>query len=136
MPNGSSVPTTVTSGFFQVAQLPAAQVVSVRLYFTNVESQPATVQVRVHRLVLGQKREILSEEIEVPAEGQHILELGSELVEGESIEVLLTLPTDGFVPGQSGVVPGVAIVSFFVGDQTTSLLQWISADDFISLGEE
>lgn len=126
----------MTSGFFQVAQLPAAQVVSVRLYLTNTESQSGTVQVRVHRLVMGQKQEVLAEDVEVPAEGQHILELGSELVEGESIEVLLTLPTDGFVPGQSGIIPGIAVVTFFVGDQTTSLLQWISAGDFISLGEE
>lgn len=131
MPSDSPESVVLTSGLFQVAQLPAAQVVSVRIYLTNVENANRRAHVQAHKLVLGQKQEILSEEVEIPGDGQHILELGGELVEGEVIEVTVSLPTNGFVASQSGIVPGVAVVTFFVGDETTSLLQWISGGDFV-----
>lgn len=130
------MPVTLTSGLFQVAQLPAAQVVSVRIYLTNLESESGTADVQASRLFLGRKEEILSEEVEVPGNGQHILELGSDLVEGQSIEVTVTLPTDGFVSDQSGIQPGISVISLFTGDQTTSLLQWVSAGDFVPVPSE
>ncbi len=125
------MPVTLTTGLFQVAQLPAAQIVTARVYLTNLESEPASAHVRASRLAFGSKREILSQAVEVPGNGQHIVELGSDLVEGQIIEVDVTLETNGFVEGQSGAQPAVAVVSLFTGDQSTSLLQWISAGDFV-----
>lgn len=129
------MPVTLTTGLFPVAQLPAAQVVSARVFVANLENQPHRATVVVSRLEGSDKQRIRVEELEVPGEQVRAVELPSEEVEGHTIEVTVTVPTNGFGLGQLPLVPGVAVVSLFTGDQTTSLLQWISSDGFVAVGE-
>lgn len=124
---------TQTSGLFPVAQLPAAQVVSVHVFLANLENQPATAIVQVSKLVGNNKQRVLHEQVDVPGDERRILSLGSDVVEGETLEVTVTLPTNGFVPPQSGIAPSVSVVTTFIGDNSTSLLQLISARDFVSV---
>lgn len=128
---------TVTSGFFPVAQLPAAQVVTMDVFVTNFENQPADATVEVYKLVAGQKERVVLENVSVPGNERQVIEVESDVVEGQSVEVVVTLPTDGFIPPATGLAPEVAVKTLFTGDGTTSLLQLVSAGDFVpvSLGE-
>lgn len=128
------MPMTLTTGMFPVAQLPAAQVVSVRIFLDNLENQTHRATVEVSRLVGQGKERFRLQELEVPGDEQVSLELASDEVEGETIEVTVTVPTDGFAVGAFPVVPSVAVVSLFTGDGTTSLLQYISPHDFAPVG--
>lgn len=129
------MPVTLTTGMFPVAQLPAAQVVSVRVFLGNLENRPHRASVTVSRLNGGAKELIRMEELEVPGDDVRTVELPSAEVEGHTIEVTVSVPTNGFGTGQLPIVPGVAVVSLFTGDQTTSILQWISSDGFVAVGE-
>lgn len=124
------MPVTLTTGLFPVAQLPAAQVVSVRIYLSNLESRPHRGEIRVSRLRGNTKEQFRLQEVEVPGGERVWLELASDEVEGETLEVTVTVPADGFGTGAIPLVPGVAVVSLFTGDDSTSLLQWISSDGF------
>jgi len=125
------MPITLTSGLFPVAQLPAAQVVSVRVFLSNLENQAHRATIEVSRLVGETKERIRLQELEVPGDERVFLELSSDEVEGETIEVTVTVPADGFGVGAFPVEPSVAVISLFTGDGTTSLLQYISPDDFV-----
>ena len=127
------MPVTLTSGLFPVAQLPAAQLVKVRVILTNLENQPATVGVVVDKLVGNSKQPVLQEDLEISGDDRRILELDTPVVEGQTLEVTVTVPSEGFIPGFATVTPQVAIVSLFTGDGTTSLLQSISANDFAAV---
>ncbi|MBO8141176.1 MAG: hypothetical protein H0Z37_03210 [Firmicutes bacterium] len=129
------MPVTLTTGMFPVAQLPAAQVVSVRIFLGNLENRPRQGTVEVSRMVDGNKQHLRAEEVEVPGDSVIAIELPSEDVEGRTIEVTVTVPTDGFAVGALPLVPGLAVISFFTGEATTSILQWISSDDFIQVGQ-
>lgn len=124
------MPVTLTSGLFPVAQLPAAQVVSVRIFLANLENQPHRATVEVLRLEGNRKERIRWQQLEVPGDERVSLELSSDEVEGETIEVNVTVPVDGFGAGTFPVAPSVAVISLFTGDGTTSLLLYIAADDF------
>lgn len=125
------MPITLTTGLFPVAQLPAAQVVSVRIFLTNLENQPHRGTIEVSRLAGSTKERFRLQEVEVPGDERVWIELASDEVEGENIEVTVTVPVDGLAVGAFPLVPGVAVLSLFTGDQTTSLLQWIGADGFV-----
>jgi len=129
------VPVTLTTGMFPVAQLPAAQVVSVRVYLANLENVPHRATIAVSRRSDGGKELIRMEEVEVPGDDVRALVLPSAEVEGQTIEVTVTLPTNGFGTGQLPLVPSVAVVSRFTGDDTTAILQWISSEGFVPVGE-
>ena len=129
------MPVTLTTGLFPVAQLPAAQVVSVRVFLGNLENQPHRGTVVVSRLEGTEKQRILVEELEMPGDQLRTVELPSSEVEGHTIEVTVTVPTNGFGLEQLPLVPGVAVVSLFTGDQTTSVLQWIPSGGFAALPE-
>lgn len=124
------MPATLTTGMFPVAQLPAAQVVSVRIYLTNLENRPHRGVVEVSRLVGQEKERFRLQEVEVPPDERVWIELSSDEVEGETVEVTVTVPTDGFGVNAFPLVPSVAVVSLFTGDGSTSVLQWISTDGF------
>lgn len=128
------MPVMLTTGMFPVAQLPAAQVVSVRIFLTNLENQVQRAAVEVSRLAGNTKERIRLQELEVPPDERVSLELESDEVEGETIEVTVTVPIDGFGVGAYPVVPAVAVISLFTGDGTTSLLQYLSGDDFTPVG--
>lgn len=123
---------TLTTGFFPVAQLPAAQQVLVRVYVANLETEAASATVTVSRLTDGRKERLIQTEVEVPGEDSRLVELTSEQVEGQNIEVTVTLPTNGFGLG-TGLRPAVAVVTRFIADDSISLLQWISANDFVAV---
>jgi len=125
------VAVTLTTGMFPVAQLPAAQVVTVRVFLANLENRPHRGTVTVSRLSGTGKERLRVEELEVPGEDARVVELPSEEVEGHTIEVTVAVPVDGFGAGQLPLVPGVAVVSRFTGDDSTSILQWISSDGFV-----
>jgi len=129
------VPVTLTTGLFPVAQLPAAQVVSVRVFLANLENRLHRAVVQISRLRGDDKELWRVEEVEVPGDEVRALELPSEDVEGHTLEVTVRLPANGFGVGQLPLVPGVAVVSTFTGDQSTSVLQWISSDGFVAVGE-
>lgn len=124
------VPVTLTTGLFPVAQLPAAQVVSVRIYLSNLENQSHRGEIQVSRLRGGAKERFRLQGVEIPGGERVWLELASDEVEGETLEVTVIVPSDGFGVGAFPVVPGVAVVSLFTGDNSTSILQWISSDGF------
>lgn len=124
---------TLTTGIFPVAQLPAAQVVSVRIYLTNLENRPHRGEIQVSRLKGGTKERFRLQAVEVPADERVWVELASDEVEGEALEVTVTVPSNGFGTGSVPLVPGVAVVSLFTGDGSTSVLQWISSDGFVSV---
>lgn len=132
----STVPATYTTGVFPVAQLPAAQIVLVRVFLTNLENDPHRGTIEVSRLVDGGKERLRLQQVVVPPDERVWIELSSAEVEGENIEVTVTLPEDGFDVGATPLVPGVAVLSRFVGDDTTTLLQWISADGFVPVPRE
>ncbi|HHW10708.1 MAG TPA: hypothetical protein GXX29_12120 [Firmicutes bacterium] len=123
----------LTSGFFPVAGLPAAQLVKLRVYITNLENRAGRATVEVNKATGFDKERVLLQEIEVPGNEQRFVELGSDQIEGEAAEVIVRLPDGGFLPPDSGMRPGVAIISLFTGDESTSLLQWISAGDFVPI---
>lgn len=125
------MPVTLTTGLFPVAELPAAQVVSVRVFLGNLENQPHRGTVVVSRLEGTEKQRILVEELEVPGDQLRTIELPSSEVEGHTIEVTVTVPTNGFGLQQLPLVPGVAVISLFMGDMTTSILQWIPSGGFV-----
>ena len=60
------MPVTLTSGMFPVAQLPAAQVVSVRVFLINLENRPHRGTIEVSRLVGEGKERFRIQELEVP----------------------------------------------------------------------
>lgn len=124
------MPVTLTTGLFPVAQLPAAQVVSVRIYLVNLENRPHRGIVEVSRLMGEGKERFRLQEVEVPADERVWIELSSDEVEGETIEVTVTVPTNGFGVGAFPLVPSVAVVTLFTGDGSTSVLQWISSEGF------
>jgi len=102
----------------------------VRIFLANLENQPHRATVEVLRLEGNRKERIRWQQLEVPGDERVSLELSSDEVEGETIEVNVTVPVDGFGAGTFPVAPSVAVISLFTGDGTTSLLQYIAADDF------
>lgn len=112
---------TMRSGLFPVNGLPAAQLVRVRIFLLNTASQSARAGVEVNRLAGERKESIVSQEVAVEGERTEMLELDN--VEGETIEVNVTTE-------DQGLIPGVAVVSIFTGDQSTSFQWWVSAGDF------
>lgn len=121
---------TLTSGLFPVAQLPAAQLVRVRIYLTNLESEAATAQVIVNKLIGASKEPVLNQTVEVPGEERRVIELESDVVEGQVLEVVTKLPRAGFVESQTTIVPEIAVVSIFTVDESVSLLQAITGGEF------
>ena len=115
------MPTTMRSGLFPVNGLPAAQLVRVRIFLLNTASESAQAHVEVNRLAGERKEPIASRQVAVEGEQTEVVELDN--VEGETIEVNVTTES-------RGLIPGVAVVSIFTGDQSTSLEWWLSAGEF------
>lgn len=116
------MPTTMRSGLFPVNGLPAAQLVRVRIFLQNVVTGASEALLEVNRAADGGKENIVRQAVTVAGEQTEMIELAN--VEGETIEVNVTT-------GDEGLVPGVAVVSVFTGDQSTSFQWWLSAGDFV-----
>src|SRR5690606_5929261 len=132
----STVPATYTTGVFPVAQLPAAQIVLVRVFLTNLENDPHRGTIEVSRLVDGGKERLRLQEVVVPPDERMWIELTSAAVEGENVEVTVARPEDGCDVGATPLVPGVAVLSRVVGDDTTTWRQCVSADGFVPVPRE
>lgn len=121
---------TLTSGLFPVAGLPIPHLLELRVFITNLENTPGEATVEVYKLVGSSKKSIFSQKVAVPGDDRRVVKLTHELVEGQTLEVCATLSGDGLMR-ESGLRPGIAVVSHFTDDGSTALLQWISADDFV-----
>src|SRR5690606_9472809 len=115
-------PVTLTSGLFSVAQLPAAQMVSVRIFLANLENQPHRATVEVLRLDGNRKERIRWEQQEVRGDERVSLKLSSDEVESETIEVNVTVPVDGLGAGTFPIASNVAVISFFTVNLSTLLM--------------
>ncbi len=115
------MPTTMRSGLFPVNGLPAAQLVRVRIFLLNTTNQSVRAQVEVNRLAGERKELIASREVAVEGDRTEVVELDN--VEGETVEVNVTTE-------DRDLIPGVAVVSIFTADQSTSLEWWLSAGEF------
>lgn len=121
--------TRYTTGFFPVDTGTAAINVRLSIFLENFESQPASVTVSVLRLADGEVTVLAEGEVIVPAGQRQVIDI--DPVEGEDLQVTVTLPTQEY-PLQSQIVPSVAVVSTFQAeDEESTLLHWISAGDFV-----
>lgn len=115
------MPTTMRSGLFPVNGLPAAQLVRVRVFLLNTQSSDAQAHLEVNRVAGAAKEPVASREVAVAGGRMEVIELDN--VEGETVEVNVTTE-------HPGLIPGVAVVSIFTGDQSVSLEWWLSAGEF------
>lgn len=125
------MPTMLTSGLIPMPELPAAQLPRLRVFLTNLENQPHPATVSVSKLEGDTKVNILHEEVQVPGDDRVMLELETEVIEGQIIEVVATVPASSFLPQAFAVEPEIAVVTLFIGDGSTSLLQSVTAGEFV-----
>lgn len=123
----------VTSGFIPMPELPAAQLPKLRVFATNLENQPHTVSISISKRQGDQKVNIVYEELEVPGDDRVMIEVESDVIAGQDIEVVATLPRSSFVENVYAVEPSIAVITEFTGDGSTSLLQSVSAGEFVSI---
>lgn len=118
----------VSTGFFTVETGTAVIDVKLRIFVDNLENNPASATVVVSKLVEGEVMTVLVRNVTVPGGERAMIEVDN--VEGQDFQVTMTLPERPYPP-QSPLVPGVAVVSIFPpNNNETTLLHWISADDF------
>ena len=129
MSNGTQ---TYSTGFFAVDTGTAAIDIRLRTLIENFEDEEATAGVRVSRLSDGNVVTIRDEQVTVPGGERRIIDV--DPVEGEDVQVTVTLPVREYPP-QSQLVASVAIVSIFHGEEEeTTLLHWLSGGDFVPVG--
>lgn len=121
--------TRYSTGFFSVDTGTAAIDVRLSIFLENFESEPASVAVSVSRLADGEVVVLAEGEVTVPGGERQVIDI--DPVEGEDLQVTVTLPTQEY-PLQSQIVPSVAVISAFQGeDEESTLLHWLSAGDFV-----
>lgn len=123
----------VTSGFIPMPELPAAQLPKLRVYVTNLENQEHHATIQLYKLQGGERVQISNEAFTVPGDERQIIEVETDVISGQFIEVVAKLPRSAFLPEANAVAPSVAVVSEFIGDGSTSLLQFVSAGAFESV---
>lgn len=121
---------THSTGFFTVETGTAVIEVRLRVYLANLENVPHRAAITVAKRRDGQVSEMVAEEITIPPGATRVVEVDD--VAGEDVQVTVELPERDYPP-QSPVVPGVAVISAFAPEDETTLLHWVSADDFLSI---
>lgn len=121
---------TLTSGLLPVTRLRAYRSVKLRVFVTNLENAMARATVEVLKLASGKKLPLIHRELEIPGDDRRAVELPNDAVAGQVVEVTVTL-LDSDLQRGSGLRPSVAVVGFCPDDGSTSLLQWVSASEFV-----
>lgn len=120
-----------TTGLFTVETGTAVIDVRLRIFLANLENVPHRAAVNVAKRRDNRLSQIVAQEITLPGGATRVVEVNG--IAGEDVQVTVDLP-DREYPPQSPVVPGVAVVSLFPPENETTLLHWISADDFVPVG--